>query len=75
MMTDATRRTPGREIIDLAHMAWRAGEIILRHYADSAIVARSKEDHSPVTSADEEAEAYILDRLRAAQPGLVPTAQ
>jgi 3'(2'), 5'-bisphosphate nucleotidase len=75
MMTDATRRAPGREVIDLAHIAWRAGEIILRHYADTAIVARSKEDHSPVTSADEEAEAYILGRLRAAQPGIPAIAE
>src|SRR5215469_10362629 len=70
MMTDATRRCPGLEIIEIARVACRAGEIILRHYADTAITARSKEDRSPVTAADEEAEAYILDHLRALQPGV-----
>ena len=70
MITEATAKGPGREIVEIAHVAWRAGEIILRHYADTAIATRSKEDHSPVTDADEEAEAYILDRLRALAPGV-----
>ena len=70
MMNVATRTTPDRETVELADIAWRAGTIILRHYADTAIAARSKEDHSPVTAADEEAEAYILGRLRALWPAI-----
>src|SRR5579862_7500638 len=69
-MTDATRKGPSRDITEIARIAWRAGEIILRHYADTAISARSKDDRSPVTDADEEAEAYILDQLRAFAPGV-----
>src|SRR5262249_50808227 len=70
IMTAAARRSPGRETIELARIVWRAGEIILRHYAETAITARSKEDRSPVTDADQEAETYILDRLRAFVPGV-----
>ena len=66
-MTDAA---PVPDVLDLARIAWRAGEIILRHYADTAITARSKDDNSPVTAADEEAEKYILARLRALAPGV-----
>jgi len=46
----------------LADIAYDAGAIILRHYAEE-IVARRKDDHSPVTAADEEAERFILKRL------------
>ncbi|MBV8978478.1 MAG: 3'(2'),5'-bisphosphate nucleotidase CysQ [Alphaproteobacteria bacterium] len=46
----------------LAAIAYDAGAIVLRHYADE-IVARRKEDKSPVTEADEEAERFILHRL------------
>jgi len=70
MMIHGTRTSLGQNVIEIARVAWRAGEIILRHYADTAITARSKEDRSPVTAADEEAEAYILDRLRALAPGV-----
>jgi len=70
MMTEAMATSPGREIVEVARIAWRAGEIILRHYADTAITTRSKEDQSPVTDADEEAEAYILDRLRQLAPAV-----
>ncbi len=46
----------------LAAIAYEAGAIILKHYADE-IVSRRKEDESPVTAADEEAERFILKRL------------
>ncbi|HLY04847.1 MAG TPA: 3'(2'),5'-bisphosphate nucleotidase CysQ [Rhizomicrobium sp.] len=70
MMTDATRTGPSPDIIEIARIALRAGDIILRHYANTEIAARNKEDRSPVTNADEEAEAYILDRLRARAPDM-----
>lgn len=53
----------------LAEIAYDAGAIILRHYADE-IVARRKDDESPVTAADEEAEKFILKRLAHLAPGV-----
>jgi 3'(2'), 5'-bisphosphate nucleotidase len=53
----------------LAEIAYDAGAIILRHYADE-IVARRKDDESPVTAADEEAERFILKRLAHLAPGV-----
>lgn len=47
----------------LAEIAWHAGEIILAHY-EAGVEARQKDDQSPVTVADEEAEQFILARLR-----------
>jgi 3'(2'), 5'-bisphosphate nucleotidase len=53
----------------LAEIAHEAGRIILKHYAQHA-QPRVKADASPVTAADEEAEALILKRLAALAPGL-----
>jgi 3'(2'), 5'-bisphosphate nucleotidase len=60
---------------ELAEIAFEAGKIILRHYADETIAARTKEDHSPVTAADEEAEAFILSRLRTVAPDVPAIAE
>ena len=51
----------------LAEVAWQAGEILIAHY-EAGVEVRRKEDHSPVTAADEEAEAYILARLKTLAP-------
>ena len=51
----------------LAEIAWHAGEILLAHYA-AGVEARRKDDQSPVTAADEEAERYILKRLAQLAP-------
>jgi 3'(2'), 5'-bisphosphate nucleotidase len=59
----------------LAVVAWRAGGIVLRHYAAETIDARSKEDHSPVTAADEEAETFILGELAKLAPGTAVIAE
>ena len=67
-MTHASVKDPSRETAELANTAWRAGAIIMRHYAGTAIAERRKDDHSPVTDADEEAEAFILDALRSLAP-------
>lgn len=64
-MTESS--SPSPSVIQLAGIAWHAGEIILTHYA-AGVEARRKEDQSPVTAADEEAERYILERLRAGWP-------
>jgi 3'(2'), 5'-bisphosphate nucleotidase len=53
----------------LAEIAYDAGRIILRHYVEE-IVSRKKEDHSPVTAADEEAEKFILSRLMHLSPDI-----
>ncbi len=50
-------------LLALTDIAYDAGRIILSHYVEE-IVARKKEDRSPVTDADEEAEKFILQRLR-----------
>ena len=48
----------------------RAGEIIMRHYASESVAQRSKDDHSPVTAADEDAERFILGELARIAPGV-----
>lgn len=53
---------------ELAEIAFEAGKIILKHYADESLTARTKEDQSPVTAADEEAEAFILSKLKTVAP-------
>ena len=53
----------------LAEIAHEAGRLILKHYASGA-KARVKKDASPVTAADEEAEALILARLAQLAPGV-----
>ena len=58
----------------LADVAYDAGAIILRHYAEE-ITARQKSDHSPVTVADEEAERFILKRLAHLAPGVPVVAE
>jgi 3'(2'), 5'-bisphosphate nucleotidase len=67
-MTSTTpAATPSEIARKLAEIAWQAGEIILRHY-DEGVEARTKDDNSPVTAADEEAEIYILSQLRETWP-------
>lgn len=48
----------------------KAGEIVMRHYASESVAQRSKEDHSPVTAADEDAEKFILGELARIAPGV-----
>lgn len=66
----APNRTPSSTAIDLALITLAAGEILLRHYEQEDCQARPKEDHSPVTDADEEAEASILAALHRKFPGV-----
>ena len=54
---------------DLAAIAHEAGQLILKHYA-AGTEARIKDDASPVTAADEEAEALILKRLAHVAAGI-----
>jgi len=59
---------PSPAALELAYTACQAGEILLHHYATKSVEARRKEDHSPVTDADEEAEAFILGELNGRLP-------
>jgi 3'(2'), 5'-bisphosphate nucleotidase len=61
---------PSEAALALADVAWRAGEILLRHYANETIDARKKTDQSPVTAADEDAERFILGELAKEAPGI-----
>src|SRR5665213_679912 len=56
----------------LAAIAYEAGGIVMRHYREGA-APRLKQDWTPVTDADEEAEALILKALARDFPG-VPVA-
>ena len=49
--------------VHLTQIAFDAGKVTLRHY-ESGTETRVKDDSSPVTLADEEAEAVILAQLR-----------
>jgi 3'(2'), 5'-bisphosphate nucleotidase len=51
----------------LAGIAHEAGQLILRHY-DAGVETRRKIDRSPVTVADEEAEALIVEHLAKLAP-------
>ncbi len=59
---------------DLAAIAHEAGRLILKHYLDQP-AARAKADDSPVTAADEEAEALILKRLSVLAPEIPVVAE
>jgi 3'(2'), 5'-bisphosphate nucleotidase len=60
----------------LAAIAGKAGEIVLAHYnAAEATQARRKDDHSPVTDADEDAERFILAELAKLAPGIAVIAE
>jgi 3'(2'), 5'-bisphosphate nucleotidase len=53
----------------LAVIAYEAGGVIMRHYREGA-APRLKQDWTPVTDADEEAEALILKALARDFPGV-----
>jgi len=55
-------------------LAREAGNIIMRHYAGDR-AARKKDDASPVTDADVEANAYIVDGLRKLAPEIPVVAE
>jgi 3'(2'), 5'-bisphosphate nucleotidase len=60
---------PGELIEGIRALAAEAGELILRYYEDGAEV-RQKADASPVTEADEAAEALIVQGLRRLTPDI-----
>ena len=66
-------RAPSPGLLALARIAAAAGDVVMRHYG--ACEARAKPDRSPVTDADEEAEALILKQLAALFPGVSVVAE
>jgi len=66
--------TPSERLAALVALAHEAGAIVMRHYV-AGTEARKKTDHSPVTDADEEAEAHILKGLQALVPGVPVVAE
>lgn len=52
---------------DLCRIALKAGAAIMAHY-EKGVVAKHKEDNSPVTIADDDAERIILDGLQIVAP-------
>lgn len=56
-------------LTELAHIAMRAGDVIMGHYGGDIAVS-AKSDNSPVTAADREAEAIIIAGLEKAAPGV-----
>jgi len=69
---------PGGELNDVARefarMALAASAPVLRHYTQG-VAARLKLDQSPVTAADEEAEALIMEALARTFPGVPVVAE
>lgn len=59
----------------LAELAVEAGRAILDVYDGAAIAVRAKDDRSPVTDADERAEAILLDGLAGLFPGVAVVAE
>jgi 3'(2'), 5'-bisphosphate nucleotidase len=68
-MDEGSRRWDGRALDVLVDLALRAGSVLLE-LSRAELVVREKSDHSPVTIADEQAEAVILAGLAAAFPGI-----
>ena len=58
----------------MVETAREAGVVILRHYAGT-VEGRQKADKSPVTDADNEAEALIIERLARVAPGVPVVAE
>jgi 3'(2'), 5'-bisphosphate nucleotidase len=58
----------------LVHITQAAGTVVMRHY-EAGCAARMKADRSPVTDADEEAEALILAELARHFPGVPVVAE
>jgi 3'(2'), 5'-bisphosphate nucleotidase len=63
-----------RLLPEIVALADRAGAVILAHYHGNVAV-RAKADASPVTAADEAAEAVILERLAELTPGVPAIAE
>jgi 3'(2'), 5'-bisphosphate nucleotidase len=66
---------PSATAIALAEIAARAGEIVMGHYASGDVANWKKDDHSPCTAADRDAEHFILAELAKVAPGVPVVAE
>ncbi len=66
-------KMPERWLGELAAIAGEAGRVLMRHYG--RVDARLKADRSPVTDADEAAEAVIVEALRRLAPDIPVVAE
>lgn len=60
--------------LDLCRLSLKAGAAIMVHYANG-VTAGTKDDNSPVTIADHDAEKIILDGLKKIAPGIPVVAE
>ncbi|HWA31663.1 MAG TPA: 3'(2'),5'-bisphosphate nucleotidase CysQ [Rhizomicrobium sp.] len=60
--------TASRALLALADIAARAGAIVMRHYNAGDVETWDKEDRSPCTAADRDAEIFILGELKKLSP-------
>ena len=65
---------PSARLAALTAIAHDAGAVVMRHY-EAGIEARRKQDSSPVTAADEDAEKYILEHLLVLAPDVPVVAE
>ncbi len=66
---DQTPRNDAAIVDEMRRLALAAGAEIMKVYESAAIESRLKEDRSPVTEADERADALIAEGLARAFPG------
>lgn len=75
-MTARTTADERARLLDaVCAMARQAGEVIMPYFRDPELATRRKADASPVTVADEEAEAVILAGLSALTPDIPVVAE
>ena len=75
MSQSATAAERRRLLHDVAALAWQAAGIVMGVYARPWAPVRTKADASPVTEADERAEAHIVPALQALLPGVPVVAE
>ena len=66
---------PSAAAVALAEITARAGDIIMRHYISDNVANWKKDDLSPCTAADQDAETFILAELAKAAPGVPVVAE
>jgi 3'(2'), 5'-bisphosphate nucleotidase len=66
---------PSAAAAALAEITARAGDIIMRHYDSGEVANWKKDDKSPCTAADQDAETFILAELAKTVPGVPVVAE
>src|SRR6201996_1179640 len=66
---------PSAAAVALAEITARAGDIVMRHYDSGDVENWKKDDKSPCTAADRDAEKFILAELAKAAPNVPVVAE